>query len=76
MHSLIKPHLSSISSASRLTVHGERRVQRLSLPECWSCLSTSVHVVSRSTSRLRVRCARCDDVWSIAKPEQSRPGAR
>jgi hypothetical protein len=46
----------------------DRRRVRLVIPSCWSCCSNRVEVVGRRTYTVEVRCARCREQWSIAKP--------
>ena len=46
----------------------ERRMDRLAVPPCESCGSTTTAVVTRRDYVVYVRCKACGYVWSIPKP--------
>ena len=46
----------------------ERRQQRLTIPPCENCGSTSTGVATRTEYVVYLRCPACWYVWSLPKP--------
>jgi hypothetical protein len=54
----------------------ERRINRLPLPPCSACHTTThLRVVSRTDYVLYVRCGHCLEVWSLPKPDVRQMGS-
>src|SRR3954469_13069324 len=52
----------------------DRRKNRLTVPACAICGSTSTRVACRVEYALYVRCDDCGHVWGIARPGEVLPG--